>query len=1106
MKPYWFFALLLAAVPGSDAAVPAADAERIASAVPTEPVVRPAASRRLLVFTLAQGYVHDATPWGAEALRVLGERTGAYTALATEDPAVFARDSLFSFDAVCFLNTCFDPFTNVVYQQNLADFVRSGRGYVGIHCSAHTFLKWGEFAQLQGAYSVDHPWHEEVTVTIEEPDHPLMRMFGGTSFRITDEIYQFDHHYSRDRLRVLARLDTDRTDMTRPGVSRADGDFGLVWIQPFGDGRAFYSAFGHDKEVFWNPTILRHYLAGIQYAFGDLPADSTPSARLPGHVPPKPLAALLAPQRRAKGEPTPNGLAFPPLTFDGTRAQAVSVGDLATRGEATVMFWLKTPDPDHDRRLLSQLKGEGGQLGALRLEAGQLELWTAANWQPVLRRSLGSNQWTHVALVFRKDGQVTTYARGREQRTLRGEFHFSGVEAGLGAPFLGTWGQPFIGEIHGLRLERAALAPDQIAQWCNDSRPPVADLASEDASDVWAEAARYEFTGSRFALAEIETLVRQALPSDERRREAETRLVRLLEAPNATPAARQFACAQLRLVGSAAAVPALAAQLKDEQTSQAARLALQSLPDPAAGQALCAALRTASGNQRVGVLTALAVRRDPATLPALKEYLSSDDPAVATAAIAALGAVGGTQAATALSALLGQPQTARLEPELTDALLKVAAGLVDAGLAPPALVLYERILAQPNATVPARAGAAAGLLRAQPPAATATLLRFLEGDDQALRAVALRHLHGLPPSVVVQTFAPRLGEMPEDVVEPITLALADRGGSEATEALAHAATSATPAVRLAALRALGRVEGNADVATVLLDVAASTAGAEQAAARDALDHARGPAFESALVAGLRDGPAPRRVEAARSVGQRGLEAATPALLEAARDADPSVRSAALAALSETAGPDAYPAVVGLLAQATSDADRTTLERALVTVARRIDAEETRTAPLVAALAQAAPPAAASLLSVLSALGGTAALEAVRAAAARPEPSVRGAALRALANWPDAAAAEDLLGAAKSASQATERTLALRGYLRLLGLPGTRPVDQTVNGYRQALELATDLAEKRLVLAGLGELAHPDALRLAEQCATDPALEAEAKLAADKIRKALREQK
>ena len=43
-----------------------------------------------------------------------------------------------------------------------------------------------------------------------------------------------------------------------------------------GKGRIFYCSLGHNREVYWNPAVVRHYLAGIQYALGDLQVDATP--------------------------------------------------------------------------------------------------------------------------------------------------------------------------------------------------------------------------------------------------------------------------------------------------------------------------------------------------------------------------------------------------------------------------------------------------------------------------------------------------------------------------------------------------------------------------------------------------------------------------------------------------------------------------------------------------------------------------------------------------------------------------------------------------------------------------------------------------------------
>ncbi|MEF8788073.1 MAG: HEAT repeat domain-containing protein [Planctomycetota bacterium] len=115
---------------------------------------------------------------------------------------------------------------------------------------------------------------------LDEPDHPLVKPFSGP-FLVNDEIYLFKKGvYSRERSRVLLTLDMEnpRNDVGDKG--RDDGDHAISWIHSAGDGRVFYCGFGHHPHIFWTPSILRHSLAGIQYAIGDIEADDTPSAEL----------------------------------------------------------------------------------------------------------------------------------------------------------------------------------------------------------------------------------------------------------------------------------------------------------------------------------------------------------------------------------------------------------------------------------------------------------------------------------------------------------------------------------------------------------------------------------------------------------------------------------------------------------------------------------------------------------------------------------------------------------------------------------------------------------------------------------------------------------
>jgi hypothetical protein len=268
-------------VPAWGAALAPDELRNIEAALPERAPAVPQAGRRLLVFTLCKGFRHSAIECGAAAVAALGERTGAYEAVVSDDLALFTPDRLGQFDAICFMNTTGELFVDEAARRSLLDFVRGGRGVVGIHGATDCCYEWPEFGELMGGYFDGHPWGagDTVTLKVDEPEHPLCRAFGGSRFTITDEIYQFRAPYSRAALRVLLSLDTQRTDMNKPGIKRGDGDFAVSWVRSYGEGRVFYCSLGHREDVFWNRTVLEHYLAGIQFALGDLPADTTPSGR-----------------------------------------------------------------------------------------------------------------------------------------------------------------------------------------------------------------------------------------------------------------------------------------------------------------------------------------------------------------------------------------------------------------------------------------------------------------------------------------------------------------------------------------------------------------------------------------------------------------------------------------------------------------------------------------------------------------------------------------------------------------------------------------------------------------------------------------------------------
>src|SRR5690606_6745910 len=131
-----------------------------------------------------------------------------------------------------------------------------------------------------GGYFDGHPWGagETVTVRVDDPMHPLVEVFHNRDYVVTDEIYQLKDPYSRENLRILLTLNTEKTDMTKDGIKRTDGDFAVSWVRSYQEGRVYYCSLGHNEHIYWDPTITKYYLDGIQFALGELEADTMPSA------------------------------------------------------------------------------------------------------------------------------------------------------------------------------------------------------------------------------------------------------------------------------------------------------------------------------------------------------------------------------------------------------------------------------------------------------------------------------------------------------------------------------------------------------------------------------------------------------------------------------------------------------------------------------------------------------------------------------------------------------------------------------------------------------------------------------------------------------------
>jgi HEAT repeat protein len=585
------------------------------------------------------------------------------------------------------------------------------------------------------------------------------------------------------------------------------------------------------------------------------------------------------------------------------------------------------------------------------------------------------------------------------------------------------------------------------------------------------------------------------------RAECEGKLLAFLKT-TATPVAKMTACRHLRIIAGDTAVPALQAMLADERGSDLALYVLEKIPGAVADKALVHALGTLAGPTKVSIIAAIGERRQADAVPALSPLLKQT--AFAGPAATALGAIGGDAASQALTGTL--PGAAgELKATVAAALMRCAEQAVASKNDAAALRLYEAVFADPALPAPTHRAAALGRIAAAGTGAQSTLLEFLTGPDPGLQqAAVMRIKEVVPPDAIGQVCAlmPRL---PEPTRAQVVAALGGYPKERVLPAVLDAARNESAIVRLAALKALETV-GDQSAVTFLLDVAAKSKGAEQAAARSALGLLKGRAVDERLLALLAQNP-PEEIngELLLAVGERRVFTAKPVVAAALASASSRVRVQALRSIRSIGTPSDIPAVLDLVVRSADGPEQTEAETTTAALAQKIINSDSRSTFVKARLAEAKDPAArVRLIGVLSLIGDSSALPTLRTALAADDPDVYDAAVRALTAWPTAAARDDVFRLARDSRNETHRLLAIRALVRTITLDKHRDPAAAVADLRSAAGFSWRPEEQRLVLGALAQFPCRDALELARGFLREASVKPEAEAAIEKITERLKQ--
>lgn len=253
-----------------------------------------AAPKKVLVVTVTTGFRHSSIPTAEKVLAELGKDSNAfqveYARVENNDPQFKGPDgkpdkekihaaiakvlaekmspaALKNYDAVIFANTTGDlPLPD---KQAFLDWIKSGKGFVGMHSATDTFHNFAPYIEMIGGEFKTHGAQVEVDAINQDQECPICRHLPA-DWKVFDEIYQFKN-FDRSKVHGLLTLDKHPNDKT-------PGDYPISWCKNYGKGRVFYTSLGHREDV-WDPTwpdrknpkevaeaYQEHILGGIKWA------------------------------------------------------------------------------------------------------------------------------------------------------------------------------------------------------------------------------------------------------------------------------------------------------------------------------------------------------------------------------------------------------------------------------------------------------------------------------------------------------------------------------------------------------------------------------------------------------------------------------------------------------------------------------------------------------------------------------------------------------------------------------------------------------------------------------------------------------------------------
>lgn len=219
-----------------------------------------------LLITKTAGWHHESINEGVAAIKDLANRN-FFDVQWHQDGTSITDKYLENFQVLVFLNSTGDIFKEEE-QKAIEKFIKSGKGFAGIHSASDTEYGWPWYTKLVGRMFHIHPAIQ--TAKLKFTNNKFPGLHGFTDGQLwTDEWYEFNAETTTGLNYILAVDENSYSPKVQWGENKGEGMGSfhpIAWYHDYDGGRSFYTALGHLPAVYREQAFLTHIYAGIYWA------------------------------------------------------------------------------------------------------------------------------------------------------------------------------------------------------------------------------------------------------------------------------------------------------------------------------------------------------------------------------------------------------------------------------------------------------------------------------------------------------------------------------------------------------------------------------------------------------------------------------------------------------------------------------------------------------------------------------------------------------------------------------------------------------------------------------------------------------------------------